>query len=99
RGAGTAGAHSTRNKHRPIIPNAVKNLSSIPERAPPFVGGGASRASEKYSRRNVESLAQFLYVSFVEFTFLVQHFGHDAFRAKDRDQILLPKIIGIHQRP
>jgi predicted dithiol-disulfide oxidoreductase (DUF899 family) len=30
----------------------------------------------------VESFAQLLYVGFVEITFLVQNFGHDAFRAK-----------------
>jgi len=46
----------------------------------------------------VESFAQFLYVSFVEAASLVQGFGYDAFRAKDWDQILLPEIMGIHQR-
>jgi len=45
----------------------------------------------------VESFAQFLYVGFVEVTFLVQDFGYDAFRAKDWDQVFLPEIIGIHQ--
>jgi hypothetical protein len=37
----------------------------------------------------VESFAQFLYVGFVEVTFLVQDFGHDAFRPKDGDQVFL----------
>ncbi len=38
---------------------------------------------EKYRWRNVESFAQFLYVGFVDVTFLMQHLGYDAFRAKD----------------
>jgi len=36
-------------------------------------------------------------VGFIEFTFLVQDFGYDAFRAKNRDQIFLAEIIGFHQ--
>jgi len=46
----------------------------------------------------MESFAQFLYVSFVEITFLVQDFGYDALRAKNWDQVFLAKTIGIHQR-
>src|SRR5258708_40082367 len=53
---------------------------------------------EKHCRRNTESFAQFLYMRFVEVPFLVQDFGHDAFRTKDRDQVFLPEIISIHQR-
>ena len=44
---------------------------------------------EEYRWRNVESLAQFLYVGLVEVTFLVQHFGYDALRAEDGRQVLL----------
>lgn len=51
---------------------------------------------EKHRRRNVESFAQFFYVGFVEAAFLVQHFGYDAFRAKDRRQVFLAEIIGVH---
>jgi hypothetical protein len=53
---------------------------------------------EKHRWRNVESFAQLLDVGFVELSFLVQHFGYDAFRAKDGDQVFLAEIIGIHQR-
>ncbi len=46
----------------------------------------------------MESFAQLLDVGFVEFTFLVQDFGRDTFRAKNGDQVFLAEIIGIHQR-
>ena len=55
-------------------------------------------AREKHCWRNVESFAQLLNVGSVEITLSVQDFGHDAFRAKDGDQVLLAEIIGIHQR-
>jgi hypothetical protein len=53
---------------------------------------------EKHCGRNVESSAQLLDVGFIEGAFLVQDFGHDAFRAKDGNEIFLAEIIGIHQR-
>src|SRR3989442_959525 len=55
-------------------------------------------AREKHSWRNVESFAQLLNVGSIEITLSVQDFGHDAFRAKDGDQIFLAEIIGIYQR-
>ena len=59
---------------------------------------GNSATSEKHRWRNIKSSAQFLDVGFVEITFLMQDFGYDTFRAKDRGQIFLTKIIGIRQR-
>ena len=43
--------------------------------------------------------AQFLDVGFVEFTFLVQDFGYDAFGTENWDQILLPEAVSVHQCP
>jgi len=58
---------------------------------------GSALTLEKNRWRKLKSFAQFLYVGFVEVTFLVQDFGYDAFRTKDWDQILLAETIGIHQ--
>jgi len=49
-------------------------------------------------RRNPKSFAQLLDVGFVEFTFLMQDFGYDAFRTENWDQILLAEAVGVHQR-
>src|SRR5882724_5362260 len=65
-------------------------LGSMPRRE-------SSARLEKNRWGNVEPFAQFLDVGFVEVTFLVQNFGHDAFRTKDWYQIFLAEIIGIHQ--
>jgi hypothetical protein len=47
---------------------------------------------EKYRWGNIKSFAQFLDVGFVQATFLMQDFGYDAFRVKDRNQIFLAQI-------
>src|SRR5215510_10784399 len=52
---------------------------------------------EKSCRRNMESCTQFLYVGFVDVTFLVQDFRYDTFRAENWDQVFLAKAIGVHQ--
>jgi uncharacterized protein (DUF433 family) len=54
-----------------------------------------NRSSELEKRcwRNIKSFAQFLDVGVVKVTFLMQDFGYDAFRAKDRKQIFLAQII------
>src|SRR5215472_18611142 len=52
---------------------------------------------EKRCRRNMESFTQFLYVGFIEVTFLVQDFRHDTFRAENWDQVFLAETIGVHQ--
>jgi hypothetical protein len=44
----------------------------------------------------MESSAQPLDVSFVEVAFFVQDLGYDAFRTKDRNEVLLAEIVGIH---
>lgn len=54
--------------------------------------------SQEKRRRNVESFAEFLDLGSVEIAFLVQDFGNGAFGAKDRDQVFLTQVIGIHQR-
>jgi len=45
----------------------------------------------------MESFTQFLYVGFIEVTFLVQDFRHATFRAENWDQVLLAESIGVHQ--
>lgn len=52
---------------------------------------------EEHRRRYTKSLAQFLDVGLVEFASFVQNFGDDAFRTEDRHQVLLTKVIRIHQ--
>jgi len=46
----------------------------------------------------MKSLLNFSMWFLLRQTFLMQDFGHDAFRTKDGDQIFLAEIIRIHQR-
>ena len=62
------------------------------------MNGIRPETSEENRGGEEKSLAQFLYVRFVQITLPMQDFRHNAFRAKDGDQILLPEIISIHQR-
>jgi len=69
-----------------------------PERLLNFQGIGKRCNLEKHGWRNIKSFAQFLDVRLIEGTFLRQDLGHDAFKAKDGDQIFLAEIIRIDQR-
>src|SRR5437868_7269901 len=61
------------------IPGLPQSPLNSQERHP----NGTIQVLEKRCRRNMESFAQFLYVGFVEVTFLVQDFRYDTFRAKN----------------